>query len=99
MEQKIKLLDIVKTDDDSKKKYTAIFQVDNKIKKVSFGAKGFEDYTTHKDVKRREAYLSRHQRDNLENPLSPGALSWFILWGPSTDINRNIEFFRRRFRI
>ncbi len=97
--EKIKLLDIVKTDDDSKKKYVAIFQVGNKIKKVDFGQKGYDDYTTHKDVKRREAYLNRHQRDNLNDPLSPGALSWFILWGPNTDINTNIEFFRRRFRI
>ena len=98
MEQ-IKLLDIVKTDNDSKKKYVAIFQVGNKIKKVDFGAKGYDDYTTHKDVKRRELYLNRHQRDNLNDPLSPGALSWFILWGPNTDINRNIKFFKERFRI
>jgi len=38
------------------KKFDAIFP----DKKVSFGARGYEDYTTHKDPKRKENYLKRH---------------------------------------
>jgi Family of unknown function (DUF5754) len=39
------------------KKLEAVFEDG---KKVSFGAAGYEDYTTHKDKKRKENYLSRH---------------------------------------
>jgi len=79
------------------KKYTAKFVLNDKVKLIHFGAKGYEDYTTHKDKKRRDQYRARHAKDNLTNPMSPGALSWFILWGDSTDINRNISAYRRRF--
>ncbi len=79
------------------KKYTAKFLHNGKVKLIHFGAKGYEDYTTHKDKKRRDQYRARHAKDNLTNPMSPGALSWFILWGDSTDINRNISAYRRRF--
>ncbi len=29
--------------------------------KVSFGAKGYEDYTIHKDIERRDRYRIRHK--------------------------------------
>ncbi len=79
------------------KKYTAKFLHNGKVKLIHFGVKGYEDYTTHKDKKRRDQYRARHAKDNLTNPMSPGALSWYILWGDSTDINRNISAYRRRF--
>lgn len=30
-------------------------------KTINFGAKGYEDYTTHKDNKRKESYIQRHK--------------------------------------
>ena len=44
-----------------KKKYDAIF---NSNKTISFGASGYEDYTTHKDDKRRGNYIKRHGSEN-----------------------------------
>lgn len=87
----------------SKKKFDAYFTYtkDGKKheKKVSFGAAGYSDYTQHKDKQRRENYRSRHKNDNIQNPLSPGALSWYILWGNSTSIKENIKAYRSKFNV
>tara|TARA_R100000951_G_scaffold86155_1_gene73883 strand:+ start:1062 stop:1358 length:297 start_codon:yes stop_codon:yes gene_type:complete len=86
------------------KKWKAVFSqyVDGKMKKlkvVQFGDNRYEDYTQHKDKDRRKAYKSRHQKD-LEkgDPMSAGFLSYYILWGTSTDINKNISAFKRKFK-
>ncbi len=42
------------------KKYYIITLTGNR---VYFGASGYEDYTTHKDIKRREAYRQRHEKN------------------------------------
>ncbi len=51
-----------------------------RVKKVSFGAKGYSDYTIHKDKDRRERYRIRHKRDHIRDPLSSGFWSWWVLW-------------------
>lgn len=51
------------------------------VKKVSFGAKGYEDYTIHKDKHRRERYLIRHKNDHINDPTTPGFWSTHLLWG------------------
>lgn len=94
-----KLVKLVKTDEEDKKKYIATFSIGDKIKKVKFGAKGYEDYTIHKDKDRRELYRNRHKGDNLSDPTSPGALSYYILWGDSTSIRTNKEEYKRRFNL
>lgn len=67
---------------DGKKKFVATF--DNG-KKVKFGEFGSEDYTIHKDTKRRELYRARHKKDLITNdPMRPGFLSWYILWNQPT---------------
>ena len=33
-------------------------------KTIHFGAKGFEDYATHKDESRKRNYLARHKNEN-----------------------------------
>ena len=48
-----------------------------------FGAKGYEDYTTHRDEKRRRLYLSRHAaREDWGRAgvMTAGWLSRQILW-------------------
>jgi hypothetical protein len=55
----------------------------NTNKWVYFGQNGFEDYTKHKDEKRRENYLKRtaNIRGNWkDNPYSSNNLSRYILW-------------------
>lgn len=53
---------------------------------VEFGATGYEDFTTHKDVERRERYRTRHQRDRLDDPYAPGFWSMWALWGESSNL-------------
>lgn len=55
---------------------------------VSFGARGYEDYTQHKDKNRRANYRSRHRNDNLDDPYSAGFWSWHVLWGDTADRNK-----------
>ncbi len=87
------------------KKYSLIYQ----NKKVDFGAKGYRDYLLMHDgnskyfepseIEREKVkfrYLKRHQNDNLDNPLSPGALSYFLLWNKPTlkeSLNDYIDLF------
>ena len=54
----------------------------------------------HKDKKKRFNYLQRHYpNENWDNPLSAGALSVFLLWGSSTDLETNLKEFLRRFNV
>ena len=67
------------------KKYTATFIVNNRIKRVHFGANGMSDYTRHKDTARKQRYIKRHQkRENWNDPTTAGALSRWILWNKPT---------------
>lgn len=101
-----KLIKIVKSDK-PKKKWTAIFKLENgKEKKVHFGYNNpndkTNDYTLHKDKERRERYRKRtiNQIKNPNTtPLSPSYLSYYILWGDSTNIKTNIADYRKKFNL
>lgn len=87
------------------KKWIANFSdtITGKTKTVNFGAKGYRDYTIIEDkaeaFKARAAYRNRHSGDNLDDPYSPGALSWYLLWGDSQNIKTNLTSYRKRFGI
>lgn len=66
---------------------------------VRFGQRGATTYPFHKDRARRERYRIRHQHDKIENPTGAGTLSWYILWGDSTDIPTCIRTYRRIFGV
>jgi hypothetical protein len=79
------------------KRYTAIF--DNG-KQVHFGLKGGQTYIDHMDKLKRENYLKRHiKRENWQDPYTAGALSKWILWGDSSNINKNLIDFKKRFNL
>lgn len=81
------------------KKYDAVFDIDGKEKVVSFGAAGYEDFTIHNDNERRLRYIARHKaNEDWSDPLSPGALSRYILW-EDTDINKAIAKYKKRFNV
>lgn len=67
------------TSDKPDKKF---FIYTNDGKKVYFGASGYEHFTNgHLDIKRRDAYLLRHQKkENWNNPNSAGFWSTRFLW-------------------
>lgn len=94
----MKLLSIIKLKE-GKHKYQASFDINGKIKKTKFGAVGYESYPQHKDVKRKEAYLARHQsRENWNDPTTPGALSRWVLWNLPT-LTLSIHDFIKRFNL
>lgn len=86
--------------DSKNHKYKATFYRDgDKIKTIHFGAKGYEDYTTHNDSKRKANYIARHRRnENWDNPLSAGTLSRYILWNKK-NIFDSIKDYLKRFSI
>lgn len=86
------------------KKYYAIFKMkDGSLKTISFGAKGYTDYLLSKDKDRRDRYRLRHAKDLLTDAnkkgLGAGALSYWLLWGPSTSLATNIKLYKKRFNL
>ena len=67
----------------SDKKFDAV--IDGK-KTISFGHSAYQDYTKHKDPKRRENYISRHSKEDWSksNIASPAWMSRYILWEKPT---------------
>ena len=58
--------------------------IDNK-KTVHFGSTGYEDFTTHKDEKRKQNYMTRHKKnEDWTNPITSGFYAKNILWNKST---------------
>ena len=63
------------------------FIITNQGKKVNFGAKGYEDFTIHKDEKRKLRYIARHkprEQDNWNNPNTKSYWSLRLLWNKPT---------------
>lgn len=74
-------------------------KVDNKT--VHFGAKGYEDYTIHKDKDRKERYDNRHKRNEnwtKSGIKSAGFWSKWILWNKPS-LGGSIRDTERRFGI
>jgi hypothetical protein len=83
------------------KKWKAIFfDGDKKIKTTQFGDNRYEDYTQHKDKSRRDKYRNRHKKDLAKgNYMSAGYLSYYLLWGASTNLNTNIKQYKKKFKL
>ena len=78
-------------------KYTAHF--DNG-RKTSFGHADYRDYTQHHDKERRERYRLRHAKDlETNDPTRAGFLSYYILWGTHTSIEKNLAEYKRKFNL
>lgn len=60
------------------KKYMILNPETNKW--VHFGQLGFEDFTKHKDPKRREAFRIRNKKWSKQSPYTPGYASYYLLW-------------------
>jgi hypothetical protein len=69
-------------------------------KHTDFGSAGMDDYTITKDKEQRDRYRTRHRKDlDTNDPTRAGYLSYYILWGDSTSMPRNIADYRRRFNM
>lgn len=86
----------------SSKKFRAVFDLDDQgtLKTIYFGAKGYSDFTQTGDVEQRRSYLLRHKdQEDWTKPDNAGSLARWILWGDSDDVRKNIEAFKRMFRV
>jgi len=89
----------IKKSDIKNKKYTAIFNDGDKKKTIHFGLKGSTTYLDTGDKKLREAYRARHKKVfDKAPPISASHLSYLILWGDSTDINKNIASYKKKYK-
>lgn len=72
--QKVKKYKIVLYDADKKK-----------VKTIHFGAENYENYTDHKDDRRKANYIQRHKaREDWTVPDTAGSAARWILWHKDT---------------
>ena len=92
---------VIKKSNKEGKKLMAVFTMSNeRTRTTHFGQAGAPDYTKTRDKERRRLYLNRHRlRENWDAPMTAGALSRHILWGPFTSKQKNISAFKRRFKL
>ena len=62
----------------SKNKKYMVFDEDGK--KVHFGSMLYQDYTKHKDKKRRENFRNRNRKWKDADKYTPAHLSYYLLW-------------------
>ena len=88
---------IIKKSRKPEKKLDAV--IDGK-KTVSFGAKGFSDYTLHKDPERKERYISRHKKNEnwaLSGIDTPGFYAKHILWNKPT-LKESVDDLNKKYK-
>jgi len=83
------------------KKWTAVFSnKDGRTKRVSFGAAGMDDYTITHDREQRDRYRARHAKDlRTGDPTRAGFLSYYLLWGDSTNLSVNIANYKKKYNL
>ena len=85
---------VITPSDKPTKKFEA--RIDGK-KSIHFGAKGYEDFTIHKDTERKNRYLDRHSKnEDWNNPLTAGFYARNLLWHKTT-LAESIRDTNRRF--
>jgi hypothetical protein len=97
----MKLISITKSDK-AGKKLKAVFEdpTSGRRRTTHFGAAGMADYTKTHDKEQRTRYRTRHKKDlETKDPTRAGFLSYYVLWGDSTDLQTNIASFKRRFHL
>jgi hypothetical protein len=96
----MKLLSI-KPSTKADKKLMATFENDNgRTKTTHFGASGMDDYTKTKDKTQRDRYRTRHKKDlETGDYTRAGFLSYYILWGDSTNLQTNINNYKKMFSL
>jgi hypothetical protein len=89
------MIDRLSVATDGKHKYVAHF---SDGRKTAFGAKGMDDYTKTHDEEQRARYRQRHKKDlATKDPYRAGFLSYYILWGDSTSLRRNLREYNTHF--
>ena len=82
------------------KKYDAVItDKEGKTKTVSFGNKGYSDFTMHKDEERKERYIARHGATQSWKDINkPQTWARYLLWEEKT-IPKAIKKMESKFNI
>lgn len=89
---------LVRTNKHNNKFRVLVENPDGKKKTILFGDRRYEDYTQHKDPKRRQRYLMRHAGEDWTDPYTAGFWSRWVLW-EKPNIYEAIRKVARRFKI
>ena len=96
---------VKEADAKTKKRFTAIFRIHKggKVIKIThFGQRNPKKgtYIDHGDKKLRSAYRARHKKDlDTKDYKRAGYLSYYLLWGDHTNLNKNISDFKNKFNL
>ena len=94
---------IVKKSSKPGKRLMAIFSdKDAKDKIIHFGVEKPKrgTFIDTGDKKARAAYRARHKKDlDTKDFKRPGYLSYFILWGETDSLKKNIELYKKKFNL
>lgn len=77
------------------------FMVKIQGKTIHFGAKGYSDYTIHKDPERKQRYIDRHQSNENWTKSgidTAGFWSRWLLWGEPT-LGQSIKKIENKFGV
>ena len=91
----------LKEANDKKHKYivSIMNETTKRLKNIKFGAYGMDDYTIHKDEKRKSLYDARHRvREDWTDPQTAGFWSKWILWNKKT-IDASLKDTIKRFNL
>lgn len=83
------------------KKYSVYAFDGKKTRIVHFGAKGYSDYTGHKDKNRKKRYIIRHWKNenwNKSGIFTAGFWSRWILWNKPT-FHASLDDVTKRFNL
>lgn len=95
----MKLIRLTRSDNADKKWDVFIQDNEGKQHKVSFGAKGYQDFTQHHDEVRKNLYMQRHRaNEDWSDPLTAGFWSRWLLWNKPS-IRASLADVRRRFNL
>ena len=57
-----------------------------------------DDFTLTKNVEQRDRYRARHAKDlQTGDPTRAGFLSYYLLWGESSSLQKNISSYKSKF--
>ena len=93
---------LYESDKPNKKFYIEYVNPDSgRLRKIYFGASGYNDYTLfpkNERDSRKERYLKRHQKEDNTNPTKPSFYATNLLWNLPT-LNASIKDTNKRFGI
>ena len=88
------LIDVTKSNRKGKR-YVGVFKNGTK---THFGSANGKTYLDHKDKAKREAYKARAKGVMMKtDKYSPSKLSYYLLWGESTNLKDAIKKYNARF--